>query len=323
MSNPKTMLGDRLSDLKLQGINPTAISRLVKLSSHPAADPESYVEVARMEPLLASRILGVANSSWASPLRPVTRIDHAVNMLGIANVRALALAFCLECFHRSMELDTKDAYLLWQASLLKASAARTLAETVRPDATEEPFIAGLLQDLGVPLMLTIHPPYHDLLQNTQLTIDDQLQQERAIFGVDHVTVGSVIAYKLGLPTRYLTSILRHHAGPSHTTDDPTVSAEWIDSIVALLPHSGQAWNVGNMEKLDGILRRFWSKQWPDLGAFMKDISTQFHELANSLGKEINIRHSVDELLQNLAKANTTAVVNLVRNSVQNNQLRAS
>ncbi|NJL31040.1 MAG: HDOD domain-containing protein [Phycisphaerales bacterium] len=317
MANSKAILSQRLGEFRLQGINPVVMSRLVELSSHPTVDPESYRDLAQVEPMLASRLLGVANSSWASPLKPVTHLDHAINMLGLANVRALSLAFCLERFHASLELDVQDTRALWEASLLKATAGRALAEAVRPDWTEEPFIAGLLQDLGVPLMMSISPEYRKLLADSKIGIEDQLTQERAIFGVDHVTVGSVIAYKLGLPTRYLTSILRHHTLPSHSTDDPTVSAEWIDCLVALLPHMGSNWNLGNMGRMESILSRFWQTNWADLPAFLKDITSQCTELAGRLGRDISAVADLEKMLDKLARANTQAVVDMVQQSLRN------
>ncbi len=316
MANAKAILSERLGEFRLQGVNPVVMSRLIELSSHPAVDPEHYRDLAKIEPMLASRILGVANSSWASPLRPVTQIDHAIHMLGLANVRALALAFCLERFHASIELDPADTRALWEASLLKAIAGRVLAEVVRPDWTEEPFIAGLLQDLGVPLMMSISAEYRTLLADPKISIEDQLTQERAIFGVDHVTVGSVIAYKLNLPTRYLTSILRHHTAPSHTTDDPTVSAEWIDALVSLLPHMGTVWNMGNLGRMETILARFWLQHWTELPSFLKDITAQCSELAGRLGRDVGPGADFNKMLEKLTKANTQAVADLVQQSMR-------
>ena len=316
MANAKAILSQRLGEFRLQGINPVVMTRLIELSSHPTVDPEHYREVAKIEPLLASRLLGVANSSWASPLKPVTQIDHAIHMLGLSNVRALAMAFCLERFHASIELDLQDTRALWESSLLKATASRALAEAVRPDWTEEPFIAGLLQDLGVPLLMSISAEYRALLTDPQIGIEDQLAQERAIFGVDHVTVGSVIAYKLGLPTRYLTSILRHHTPPSHTTNDPTVGPEWIDALVALLPHHGTAWNLSNLNRMEAILGRFWQPHWADMPAFLKDVTTQCAELAGRLGRDLDPGASLEQILEKLAKANTQAVVDLVQQSLR-------
>ena len=312
MAIAKAKLGERLAGLKLQGINPVVMVRLIELSSQHNSDPNVYCDLAHLEPMLAGRILGTANSCWASPLRPVTQIEHAINMIGVENIRALALAFCLERFHASMELDGHTTRLLWEAALLKAITAKMLAEAVRPDWSEEAFVAGLLQDLGVPLMLSISDDYREMLLNPVTSIEELLKFEKQFFGVDHTTVGSVIAYRLGLPMRYLTSILRHHSQPVHKTDDPDISAEWIDGIVGLLPHAGQVWNMGGLQEIDGILKKFWSHRWPDLTVFLQAVTECFTQLAGKLGYDVNKMESAEELYDRLAKANAQAVSRLTQ-----------
>src|SRR5436190_7465850 len=131
---------------------PAVAAEVLRLTGEPQIDPRQLRQCIESDPALAARLLRVVNSSLFGPTRPVTDLPQALTLLGIRPLKMLVLGFSLpkELF-AGLEAQVLGRY--WRRSLTKAVAARELAEGCWHVPGDEPFIAGLVQDIGLLALL--------------------------------------------------------------------------------------------------------------------------------------------------------------------------
>jgi HD-like signal output (HDOD) protein len=107
-------------------------------------------------PVLCARVLRVANSAYYGQQRSVTTIKQAVLLLGLAAIRGIAAAACVDrATPRRTQTDLADMPALLRHSLATAVAAESLARFEHESIASEAFIAGVLHNLGVAIQVSI------------------------------------------------------------------------------------------------------------------------------------------------------------------------
>jgi HD-like signal output (HDOD) protein/GGDEF domain-containing protein len=178
---------------------PAAAAEVLHLTSEPRIDPRALKECLESDPALASRILRVVNSSLFGPSRQVTDLSQALTLLGIRPLKMLVLGFSLpkELF-AGLEAEVLARY--WRQTLIKAVAARELSERLWYLPGDEPFLAGLVQDIGIlALIQQLGEPYQKLLAHVQSFGGSLLARELETLGFDHLVLSARLLLHWGLP----------------------------------------------------------------------------------------------------------------------------
>jgi HD-like signal output (HDOD) protein len=164
-------------------------------------DDASLVDVAAQverDPVLAARILRMANSSFFGERRSVGSLTSAVMMIGVRPVNTLLVA----CGAQAVFAEVPGVNLrrFWEASHQTACAARQLAGRLRLDR-ESAYSAGLLVGVGHLILCRFHEaqaerhfggicvPWGSVLA----------AKEREVFQADHARISGLWADKLELP----------------------------------------------------------------------------------------------------------------------------
>src|SRR5437016_3719345 len=132
---------------------PTTVAvamKFIDLGKDPEASPADYVKVISSDSSLSAKLLALANSSWFGVRNRVTKIQVAVNLLGLGTVRTMAISYCLAGLHSELRLSREESRVFWAGSLCKAVAAKQFAARIDPKLGEEGFAAGLFQDFSLP-----------------------------------------------------------------------------------------------------------------------------------------------------------------------------
>jgi HD-like signal output (HDOD) protein len=185
---------------------PTVALEIVQLASDPHADPRAIKECLEQDPALTSKILRVVNSSFFSLPREVADLNQAVALLGIKPLKLLVLGFSLpdEMFAETAA-DQLEWY--WTTTLTRAVAARLLSTELWHAPSDEAFIAGLLQDIGVlALLRELGPPYVKLLSRVIQQRRDLAALERDCFGFNHIDLSAALLAHWKLPQRLIDAI---------------------------------------------------------------------------------------------------------------------
>lgn len=178
---------------------PAVAAEVLRLTSEPRIDGRALKECLERDPALATRLLRVVNSSLFGLSRQVTDLGQALAVLGIRPLKMLVLGFSLprELFS---ELEAGVLAHYWRRTLVKALAARDIAEQLWHTPGDEAFIAGLVQDIGLlALIQQLGESYQQFLAHVQEHGGNLLDRELETLGFDHVVLSARLLRHWGLP----------------------------------------------------------------------------------------------------------------------------
>src|SRR5437764_3227847 len=164
---------------------PAAAAQVLRLADEPQLDRHAIKQCLEGDPALVVRILRVVNSSLFGPPRQVTELNQALTLLGIRPLKMLVLGFSLpkELF-AGLEAEVLERY--WRQTLVKAVAVREISERLWRVPGDEPFLAALIQDIGMlALIQQLGPSYERLLAHVQSAGGSLIECELDTLGFDH------------------------------------------------------------------------------------------------------------------------------------------
>ena len=178
----------------------------------------SALEVGRaisQDQALVSRILRIANSTFYGFPKAITTIPHAVVILGFANIRNLVLtASIFDMFPSNGGDGYFDRKGFWKHSLACGVTSKLIAKRLGIKNLEEVFIWGLLHDLG---KLTLDAYFNEDFRRVFSLVKEKeiliREAEQKLLGIDHATVGGIVADKWNLPPTLIKAIRFHHNPP--------------------------------------------------------------------------------------------------------------
>ncbi|PIV88690.1 MAG: diguanylate cyclase response regulator [Hydrogenophilales bacterium CG17_big_fil_post_rev_8_21_14_2_50_63_12] len=208
--NAPASVARTLEQLAIQGELPSpkgvALAILELCRREDTTLPE-VARVAQADPALCGRLLRLANMASRGG-RPVAAVPEAIQHLGLAAVRRLALGFSLVEHCSTGACPGFDYPRFWSHSLLMAVAMQELGSVVQAAAPDELFICGLLARIGRLGLATAYPAeYASLLADA--ATDDLAQREQERLGVDHNELTAALLLDWGLPKPLVESAMFH------------------------------------------------------------------------------------------------------------------
>jgi putative nucleotidyltransferase with HDIG domain len=262
---------------------PQVVTHILETLNDDNADADSLVQRLNTDPAIVARLLAAANSSAFGLATPVASTRQAILVLGLETVRSITLATALiGQFNPAGSADAGnfDARQLWRHSLGVATCARALAGRIGypPEAA---FSAGLLHDIGQLLMVAVAP---DACAAVRLRMQDDdtaiIDAERAVFGVDHATVGGELAKLWRLPADIVAGIHGHHAPDSG--DDGEIGD--LVHVAEVLSH---ALDLGEFEhnrvpEVSELAQLRLGIEWPALAGAFPEIEARYTGIRRAL-----------------------------------------
>lgn len=210
------MLEDIAKELAGEVVFPTYFDAAFRLRDE-LQDPDisirHIVEIVQLEPLIAAKLLHMANSVLYNVSgMPAKDLGAAITRLGLTMVRTTALAIAVSQLMRSKEIlpFKEQARMLWNHSLQTAVAARLLARLQTRINPEEALLAGLVHDLGAFYMLYRAAQYPELRARPE-TVKYLIVQW-------HESIGVSLLQALGLPEEIVEATIDHDQ--PHPVPDP-------------------------------------------------------------------------------------------------------
>jgi HD-like signal output (HDOD) protein/GGDEF domain-containing protein len=266
---------------------PTVALEILRLTGQPKVDLAALKQCLLRDPALVGRILRVVNSSLFGLSREVADLGQALALLGTKSVRLLVLGFSLpdELF-LGLAGDILERY--WHHTLIKASAAREISETIFRIPGEEPFIAGLMQDIGILVLLQqLGEPYVRFLDRAfskEINVD---AAEAVALGFEHEQLSARLLAQWGLPESLVAAIA---VGRSAERMDrlPLASRAMpqilhMAHLVAGLLTEGRADCLGELERVGRHYRQITSVQ---ISAIVAALQSKVEQLAEVLSLEL-------------------------------------
>lgn len=233
---------------------PAIALEVIDLVQDDSVSIKEIAETIQNDPAMSGKILKTVNSSFYGQSKSISTISQALVVLGLNSVKTLALGFTLVPNLKDAGASGFDHFRFWRHSLYAATAARCLAKTARLQVTEEAFLGGLLQDLGMLAMSqTLVKEYPPVLAAAGEDHAKLLNVEREMLDTDHAAVGAAVADAWKLP-KQLVAPIQYHETPSSAPSDmiDLVRCVVLGNRVADLFMSEEAEASG--QALDGFYR---------------------------------------------------------------------
>ena len=211
---------------------PEVVDRVLNLSEQ-GVEARLLAEVIGKDQGLSAKVLRVVNSAFYSLSQPVSSLSHAISLLGEKTIKSMALSISIMNLFRD-DCPGFEARRFWRHSYSVAFAMKTLGEERFPGFEDTFYVAGLLHDVGVGLMVHCSPKdYATVLQLVRRSGGRLEEFEEEVFGLSHGEVGSTLAERWRLP-EILVQCIRHHGDPAQVAgcgDERVVQAVELLSFV--------------------------------------------------------------------------------------------
>ena len=200
-----------LNDVAAVPSLPLLYTRLDESINHPRSSIADIAKILSEDQGLAARILKLSNSPLFGYFSRIDTITQAVTIIGIQQVRDLALAVSVMGLFKGLPEDLITMEHFWRHSIGTALTARVLATSQREANLERFFVAGILHDIGR-LVMFIRIP--EICRNMMTTAREQqlclYDVERQRLGFDHADVGGALLRRWKLPIRVAEPVEFHH-----------------------------------------------------------------------------------------------------------------
>jgi putative nucleotidyltransferase with HDIG domain len=188
---------------------PTVARKALEQIDSNEGSPAQVGETLSNDPVLAARILKVANSPLFGLSNEVTSLPTAVSLMGFRTTRDLVLLASLRAGYRRFGLPER---LLWAHSVACGIGARMIARQYSPAVVEDAFICGLLHDVGkVVLLNEAAEPYTAVMMRTYNENLPFIAVEREVLGYTHTELGASVAERWRYPKIIQVAVRHHHA----------------------------------------------------------------------------------------------------------------
>jgi putative nucleotidyltransferase with HDIG domain len=166
----------------------------------------------------------------------VDSVQQAVTLLGFRKVFDIVMA---QAFSANMISAQKGYKLekgdLWQQSVATAMVARSLADRRDLYALPAIYTAALLKDIG---KVVLHEYVEDQWDEIQQCLDSEgygfIEAEKESLGMDHATLGGIIAREWRFSDHMVYMIENHHLGNPEARNDPATATLYLADMVAMM-----------------------------------------------------------------------------------------
>ena len=218
--NPHARLHEILGDYELPKFRKTVFETLRRLRE-PTATSADIAEVMSMDPDLTSRVMRTVNSTAYAPRTPIKDLDHAVTMLGKAELERIVMMLGAKMAVPKNVPSYVDMGSFWQRASLRAVIARGLADLVAPAKAGLCFSAGFLQDFSVPLIAASKGSEYAKVYEASTDGTKPLHElEQEQYGWDHAELGALVCNEWELPEDIAAAISTQNEPESDLRPDP-------------------------------------------------------------------------------------------------------
>lgn len=286
---------------------PAVAVEVLELTASPAVDARQVKECIERDPALTIKILKVVNSSLFGLSKQVCDLNQALALLGMKPLKLLVLGFSLpDSLFARLAGDVLARY--WERTLVKAIAARDICDKRGARNGDEAFIAGLLQDLGLLVLVQqLGRPYVRFLEAVHEQQGNLCQLERLSIGFDHVQLTARLLESWRLPRLIVDAVGSADEGQPSELAKTLQLAELVACLVCDRQMSALPAMLNQPAKRQSV-------EWINetLGGLQEKVEQLADVLSLELPQNLSYRTVLDEAHRAMVAVSSDLVGDLVR-----------
>lgn len=248
------------------------------------SNSKSLEKIIMQDPVLAAKILKIANSPFYGAAGQVNSISHAITILGFDEVKNLIIGLSLiQAFGDDSNFNGVTTKGLWLHSIGVARASMLIAKRAgngfNPD---ECFTMGLLHDIGRFILFKAFREDVEKIMKLQEEDRCPLSVAEEKHGLSHAEIGAYLAQKWKLSEKMMSVVRYHHRPKSAGEDEPYCA------VIYLADQLCHKLSIG------------WANKWLPKGVMLpKSLSLKKDDVHEVVGE---IKRKKDELSDSWASA---------------------
>lgn len=184
-----------LQSVKLP-VMPEAAQALIRTLNDPNADVPMVVAIIAKDPGLTTTLLRMANSAMFGLSRSVSTLESAVSVIGMAHIRARALAICVA---NAVEFPPGlNRLAFWTHSLVCAGYAKWLASHTAVDQ-QQAWLSGMMLRLGEVVIAQRMPETLERIEMQPCAPGERWARERELTGFDEGAIAAEVMRRWDFP----------------------------------------------------------------------------------------------------------------------------
>ena len=191
---------------------PIIATEIIRATREDRKSVNQILPILEKDPPLAMKVLKIANSAYYGMQDKITSLRHAVVVIGLEQLNAIALSFSvIKAVNTNQEQRKLNWKSFWEHSSATGTIAQMLAEDLEIHTPSNTYAAGLLHDIGKLVLYKMDSSkYGEAFDLCRGSHASSVEAETEVFGLSHDLAGSWIAEKWKLPGNMYTGISDHH-----------------------------------------------------------------------------------------------------------------
>lgn len=192
---------------------PSLYAEITEELHSPNASIQKVGQIVSKDMGMTAKILQLVNSAFFGLRRHVSSPAQAVSLLGLDTIKALVLSVHIFTQFDSQKATVLSLERLWRHGFLTGILAKAIAreEKLKQILVDDSFMAGLLHDLGKPILAINFPEQYREIQRVAKEKNLSLSEaESGIMCATHSEMGAYLAGLWGLPDPIVEGLAFHH-----------------------------------------------------------------------------------------------------------------
>lgn len=190
----------------------TVVSKLLVMLNDENTTSNHLEKIIKEDPILSLKIVKLANSTFFSPVKPITSIAHSVRFIGFKSLKSLLYSIALQAIGKNKNND-KHIKDLQKKCIVNAIVAlmigkEFLKKNRSPFMPEDFYTFGLFHDIGILIIANydlknLYMPIYEKVQNGETITDAETD-------LHHTYIGEKLLSKWEIPEEFRKFVLMHH-----------------------------------------------------------------------------------------------------------------
>jgi len=202
---------------KLEGLSdiptiPAYLSRLMRALDNTDIPAKKIAELVERDQALTTKVLKSANSAHYGQQKKVSTVELAIILMGLNTIKEIVVGMLIKRFFANIPSYLFDAQNFWHYTIFCGACSRVLARRFRFKLAGEAFVAGLMHDLGI--LIIVQHFTHEYREISKLVDSGKfnlIRAESVVLGSTHADIGGWLAEHWSLPNQLVEAVSYHHS----------------------------------------------------------------------------------------------------------------